>query len=95
MSGNTKVKNIPTPLLSEELDIKSIWKVLLFNCYCHSYDEVVDRIMIAIGCDYITAQNLADSAEKFGNVTVYEGTFSECTKVANVLGSTGMDVRVG
>lgn len=94
MSTQTKTKITLKKSLLEEIKPEYIWKVVLFNCYCHTYDEVVEQIMITLKCGYSAGSKYADSAEKFGSVDIYEGSFSECTSVANTLGSTGIDVKI-
>lgn len=93
---NTQIKIRTTPKISllNELKEEFIWKVVLFNCYCHTYDEVVEQIMITLKCGYASGCKYTDSAEQYGCVDIYEGSFSDCTKVANVLGSTGLDVKI-
>jgi hypothetical protein len=94
MSTQTKIRIIPKNSLLNETKKEFIWKVVLFNCYCHTYDEAVEQIMLTLKCGYGAGGKYADSAEKFGSVDIYEGSFSECTSVANVLGSTGLDVKI-
>lgn len=71
-----------------------IWHTVLFNCYCHTFDEVVEQLMKAIGCSSTTGSQLANVAEQFGSVTVFTGSEAQCEKVADILGSIGLDVRV-
>jgi hypothetical protein len=47
-----------TKYLTETINITRTQKeseVVLFDCNCHLYEEVVDLIMIAIKCDLVTA----------------------------------------
>ena len=71
-----------------------VWNTVLFNCYCHTFDEVVEQLMKAIGCSSTSGSQLANVAEQFGNVTVFTGSLGQCEKVANILGGTGLDVKV-
>ena len=70
------------------------WRTVLSNCYCHSFDEVVEQLIKAIGCSTATASQLAHTAEQFSNVVVFNGSYEKCEKVAEVLGSIGLDVKV-
>lgn len=74
--------------------IENAWNVVLFNCYCHSFDEAVEQLIKSIGCGYIDASSYARTAERNGNVTVFTGDLSKCEKVARSLGSTGLMVTV-
>jgi ATP-dependent Clp protease adaptor protein ClpS len=71
-----------------------VWHTVLFNCYCHTFDEVIEQLMKAIGCSATTGSQLANVAEQFGSVSVYTGSEAQCEKVADILGSTGLDVKV-
>ena len=79
-------------LTEESLD--KGWKVVLFNCYCHTTDEVEDKLMDVLNLGYAARSLLIDEAEKTGSVVVFEGSFSDCTRIANLLGNTGLDVRM-
>lgn len=91
MSTEIKIKN--KPKIKRSLELESPWQVILFNCYCHTYDEVIEQIMLALKCGSTDAFAYTDTAEIFGSVTVYRGSFADSIKIASVLGSTGLDVR--
>jgi hypothetical protein len=69
-------------------------EVVLFDCNCHTYLDAVGRIVAAIACDYQTAIRYAETAQMFGQVTVFKGLKEDCEKVASVLSSTGLTVSV-
>jgi len=69
-------------------------EVVLFDCSCHLYAEVVDLLMKAIKCDLVTAVRYAEMAQQFGQVAVYKGAKEDCENVASILSSTGLDVSV-
>ena len=35
------------------------WQVTLFNCNCHTFDDVIDLLMGAISCSSNTASHMA------------------------------------
>ena len=78
----------------EKLAPAVLHQTFLFNCYCHLFDEVVEQISKAIGCSYDTASKLTHTAETFGNVAVFAGSYEECVKVANILGTIGLEVNI-
>lgn len=80
--------------LKSDLKLETGWNVVLFNCYCHSFDEAVDQIINAIRCGFSDASSFARSAEMNGSTTVFTGSISECQKVAQTLGSTGLVVSL-
>jgi ATP-dependent Clp protease adaptor protein ClpS len=60
-------------------------KTILFNCYCHSFDEATNQISKATGCSHDTAMMLAHTAEKEGHAVIFEGPEDECERVATVM----------
>ncbi len=88
----TKVTVIP-----EVVDLSKIefgWKTVLMNCNCHSFEEVIDLIMRAIGCSTTRASQLASAVHHLGEATICEGEKRYCSHVADILGSTGLKVVV-
>lgn len=69
-------------------------EVVLFDCACHSYAEAVEMIQLAVKCDLMTAVRYAETAQMFGQVSVFKGLSEDCEKVATVLACTGLDVSV-
>tara|TARA_R110002096_G_scaffold428478_4_gene640236 strand:+ start:22443 stop:22763 length:321 start_codon:yes stop_codon:yes gene_type:complete len=61
------------------------WRVLLFDDDIHSFDEVIEQIMKATGCNYNKAQELTLQVHNEGKAVVYEGDFVECLKIDSVL----------
>lgn len=76
------------------LDTERKWQAILFNCDCHSIDDVVLRLQQAIGCTDEQGYLYARTAEKFGCVTFFTGTQEECNKVAKPLAAIALDVVV-
>jgi ATP-dependent Clp protease adapter protein ClpS len=75
-------------------DKERTWQSILFNCDCHSIDDVVLRLQQAIGCSEEQAFQYATTAEKFGCVTYFTGSQEECNKVAKPLAAIALDVVV-
>ena len=83
-----------TPKSTLNTDSEHDWRTVLFNCYCHSQDEVLEQLMKALKCSSDTASKLMQVAETMGSVTVFRGDQEYCGKVADVLGATGLVVDV-
>jgi len=75
-------------------DKERTWQSILFNCDCHSIDDVVLRLQKAIGCSEEQAFQYANTAEQFGCVTYFTGSQEECNKVAKPLAAIALDVVV-
>ncbi|HXZ43327.1 MAG TPA: ATP-dependent Clp protease adaptor ClpS, partial [archaeon] len=70
-------------------------KVFLFNCDCHSFEEVIVQLLKAVpGMTRPLAEELAWRAHTQGLAEVYRGSASECDRVAKILGETGLIVQV-
>jgi ATP-dependent Clp protease adaptor protein ClpS len=70
-------------------------KVFLFNCDCHSFEEVITQLLKAVpGMTRPLAEELAWRAHTHGLAEVHRGSASECDRVARVLGETGLIVQV-
>ncbi len=70
-------------------------KVFLFNCECHSFEDVITQLMKAVpGMTRPMAEELAWRVHTQGVAEVYWGSPAECNRVAKVLGETGLIVQV-
>jgi ATP-dependent Clp protease adaptor protein ClpS len=70
-------------------------KVFLFNCECHSFEEVITQLLKAVpGMTRPLAEDLAWRVHTQGLAEVYRGGASECERVAKILGETGLIVQV-
>lgn len=70
-------------------------KVFLFNCECHSFEEVISQLLKAVpGMTHPLAGELAWRVHTQGLAEVFRGSASECDRVARVLGETGLIVQV-
>ncbi len=84
----------------QQLDTKTInsmdgpRQVVLFDCSCHMFDDVVLQITKATGCSDSQAVQYAKVAEQFGCVAVFNGSSVECNKVITILTSTGLNANV-
>lgn len=68
-----------------EENIDTPWRVILFDDDIHTFDEVIEQIMKAIGCSYNHAEELTLQVHNEGKAIVYEGDFVECLKIDSVL----------
>ena len=61
------------------------WNTILFNCNCHSFDEVARQLMKAIRVSYERGMSLANTVHHTGKAIVYTGHRERCEAVAMVL----------
>jgi ATP-dependent Clp protease adaptor protein ClpS len=70
-------------------------KVFLFNCECHTFEEVITQLLKAVpGMTRPLAEELAWRVHNTGLAEVYRGGASDCDRVAKILGETGLIVQV-
>lgn len=70
------------------------WRVILFNCDCHSFDEVEKVVIKAIHCTLSRARQISTEVHAKGSAVVYTGARERCEAVADVIGSIGLVVKV-
>jgi ATP-dependent Clp protease adapter protein ClpS len=68
------------------------WKVTLYNCDCHTFDDVILSLQRATGCSLEKASFIANEAHFVGRAIAYEGPREECLKVRGLLTSAGLRV---
>ena len=70
-------------------------KVFLFNCECHTFEEVITQLLKAVpGMTRPSAEELAWRVHATGLAEVYRGGAPDCDRVAKILGETGLIVQV-
>ena len=70
------------------------WKTILFNCDCHTFDEVEKIVMKAIRCTLSRARQISHEVNVRGNAAIYLGHRERCETVADVVASIGLRVKV-
>ena len=58
-------------------------KVVLHNCDCHTYEQVINALMKSLPLTYETAREYATLVDLTGAAVVYEGDVEKCELVAN------------
>jgi ATP-dependent Clp protease adaptor protein ClpS len=89
---------LSNPHQQEEKDTDEIveqpTKVILFNDEIHSFDEVIDQIIKATGCETVKAEALTWEVHSNGKAMVYEGPMDECLKVSHVLEEIALTTQI-
>lgn len=73
---------------------RSPWNTVLFNCDCHSFDQVARQLMKAIRVGYDQGMEIASIVHTQGKAVVYTGPRERCEAVAMVLEDIGLRVKV-
>ncbi|MEX0994776.1 MAG: ATP-dependent Clp protease adaptor ClpS [Balneolaceae bacterium] len=61
------------------------WRLILYNDEEHSFEEVINQLIKALGCSVSKAEELTWKVHNDGKAVVYEGTFEECLRINSVL----------
>lgn len=70
-------------------------RVILFNCDCHSYDDVIQLLCQAVpGMTPSRAFELAWTIDNTGQAEVFSGPLDTCNEIAASLGAGGLRVQV-
>jgi ATP-dependent Clp protease adapter protein ClpS len=69
-------------------------KVIVFNDNYHTFDQVINQLMIAIKCSEETAFYHAKTIHEKGQSTVYKGKIERCLDVASILREINLKVQV-
>ena len=67
--------------------------VILYNCDCHTFEEVEQQLQKATGCTLEKAEAFAREVDTTGRSVVFSGDDEECEKVANILRQIRLQVE--
>ncbi len=83
-----------TPETTDRSGTSFACRVILFNCDCHSFDEVETQLIKAVGCTLSRARSLSWEVHSKGSAMVYSGALERCEAVAAALEDIRLKVRV-
>ncbi len=72
-------------LTEEDESIDTPWRLILYDDDIHTFDEVINQLIKALGCTKAKAEELTNKVHFEGKATVFEGSFEECLKINSVL----------
>ena len=78
----------------EETALAPPWMTTLFNCDCHTFEDVVKQLVKAIGCSEDRGWEIAWEVHNTGKSVVKVGPETECVRVGNILAAIGLVVTV-
>ena len=86
------------PVTEEEAGLATTvpppWITILWNCECHTFDQVAAQLTKAIGCSYDDGMAIAWRVHNDGKAVVRVGPRLECERVAQILAEIGLRVSV-
>lgn len=72
-------------LTEEEEAINNPWRLILYDDDIHTFDEVINQLIKALGCTVSEAEKITIAVHNEGKAIVFEGKFEECLKINSVL----------
>jgi ATP-dependent Clp protease adapter protein ClpS len=86
------------PVVEEETGtattVEPPWITILWNCDCHTFEQVARQLMKAIACSYDEGMAIAGRVHKNGSAVVRVGAKTECERVGRILAEIGLRVSV-
>jgi len=82
------------PDVESETTVEPPWITILWNCDCHTFEQVAGQLMKAISCSYDEGMAIADRVHNDGKAVVRVGARTECERVGRVLAEIGLRVSV-
>ena len=70
------------------------WMTILFNCNCHTFDDVARQLTKAIRVSYEKGLQIAEVVHTSGKAVVFTGHRERCEAVAMVLEEIRLIVKV-
>ena len=96
MSGSVAFPDIRTSQSEAEssrTEETGAWIVILYNCDCHTFDEVILQLQKSTSCGLEKAELIAAEAHLQGRAIAYTGESRECERVAASLRSIKLQVE--
>lgn len=85
---------IDNPELDADVEIGIEARVILFNDAEHSFDEVIEQLIKAVGCTHEQAEAMTFEVHVRGKGAVYEGQVTECLRVSTILEEIALHTRI-
>ena len=82
---DTEVEVLEKEDVEEEEEIDTPWRLILYDDDIHTFEEVINQLLKALGCSKAKAEELTYKVHNDGKATVFEGSFEECLKRNSVL----------
>ncbi len=75
------------------VDKNSPWRAILFNCSCHSFEEVITQL-VKCGLSHFQAEFTAYEVHFKGQAIVFEGSKTEASRITRSLTFIGLKAEV-
>jgi ATP-dependent Clp protease adaptor protein ClpS len=86
------------PVVEEEsgtdTTLEPPWITILWNCDCHTFEQVARQLMKAISCSHDEGMAIAGRVHNDGKAVVRVGAKAECERVGRILAEIGLQVTI-
>lgn len=90
MSGASETAPVREEKARGDSGTESGWKTVLFNCDCHSFEQVESQLIKAVHCTLTQARRYAMEVHTKGSAVVYRGPRERCEAVAMTIEEIGL-----
>ncbi|MBI2416663.1 MAG: ATP-dependent Clp protease adaptor ClpS [Ignavibacteriales bacterium] len=78
----------------EDINIGLGSRVVLYNDDWHSFDEVINQLIIAVQCSFEKARSFAFEVHVKGKAIVFTGKLQDCLRVSSVLEEIALHTQI-
>jgi ATP-dependent Clp protease adaptor protein ClpS len=91
-----RMQQTKTHVQHAETDVEVVIRArcILYNDDYHTFDEVIEQLMIAIRCSARRAEDMAWQVHNHGNCVVHVGAIEDCLEISAVLGEIDLRTEV-
>ena len=86
-------RGLPNPDEDNNTDVKYPYVVILYNCDCHTANEVVEQLLKATDHPLQQCVEIMVEAHTRGRAIAYTGSSEECNRVAHILRQIRLQVE--
>jgi len=78
----------------ETTDINISSRVVLYNDDWHTFEEVINQLIIAVKCSFEKARDFAFEVHVKGKAIVFSGSLSQCLQVSSILEEISLHTQI-
>jgi ATP-dependent Clp protease adaptor protein ClpS len=91
---DSDIDELVLPLVDEEVDVGLLARVILYNDEEHTFEEVINQIVRAVGCSLAEAEAMTAEVHLYGKAMVFQGAMAECFRVSSVLEEIALHTQI-
>ncbi len=86
-------REAPAEREERDADTDGPFVVILYDCDCHTFEQVEVQLQKATGCTLEKAEAFAQEVHTTGRAVVYSGSQEKCEQVAGILRQIKLQVE--